>query len=82
MSEAGTETTVPNITLDDITSYYSNYITNKGMKVVIVGDLKEAEILPKLAFLDKLPNKKLSYLRVAGSPLPNNQSTDLFDRHS
>jgi zinc protease len=74
MSEAGTETTVPNITLDDITSYYSNYITNKGMKVVIVGDLKEAEILPKLAFLDKLPNKKVELPKVAGSPLPNNQS--------
>ncbi|MDP4263493.1 MAG: pitrilysin family protein, partial [Bacteroidota bacterium] len=74
MNEAGTEITVNNITLDDIKNYYSNYITNKGMKVVVVGDIKEAEILPKLAFLDKLPNKNVVLPKVAATPLPNGQS--------
>jgi zinc protease len=41
MDESGTETTIPNITLDDIQNYYNNYITNKGMKVVIVGDVNK-----------------------------------------
>jgi len=74
MSESGTETTVPNITIDDIKDYYKNNMTNKGMKVVIVGDVKEAEILPKLAFLDRLPNKNVELPKVAATPLPNGQS--------
>ena len=74
MNEGGTETTVPNITIDDIQNYYNNNISNKGMKVVIVGDVKQAEILPKLAFLNKLPNKKVELPKVAATPLPNDQS--------
>jgi zinc protease len=74
MSEGGTETTVSNITLEDIKDYYNNYMTNKGMKVVIVGDVKETEILPKLAFLNKLPNKKVELPKVAATPLPHGQS--------
>jgi zinc protease len=74
MDEGGTEITVPNIKVDDIQNYYDNYITNKGMKVVIVGDVKEAEILPKLAFLNKLPNKKVEVPKVKATPLANNQS--------
>jgi zinc protease len=74
MSEGGTEITIPNITLDDIQNYYDSYITNNGMKVVVVGDVKEAEILPKLAFLDKLPSKKVVLPKVAATPMPNDQS--------
>ncbi len=74
MSEDGTETSVKNITLQDVQNYYNNYMTTKGMKVVIVGDVKQAEILPKLAFLDKLPNKKIELPKVAATPLPNDQS--------
>ncbi len=74
MDEGGTETTIPNISLSDIQNYYDNDITNKGMKVVIVGDVKQAEILPKLAFLDKLPNKKVEVPNVAATPMANGQS--------
>jgi len=59
MSEDGTEYTIANLKLDDVESYYKNYMTSKGVKVVIVGDVKQAEVLPKLAFLNKLPNKKV-----------------------
>jgi zinc protease len=74
MNESGTETTVNNITLDDIQNYYDNNMTNRGMKVVVVGDVKEAEILPKLAFLNKLPNKKVELPKVAATPMPHDQS--------
>ena len=59
MSEDGTEYTSANLKLEDVESYYKNYMTSKGVKVVIVGDVKQAEVLPKLAFLNKLPNKKV-----------------------
>ncbi|MFI5128802.1 MAG: M16 family metallopeptidase, partial [Chitinophagales bacterium] len=74
LDEGGTETTVPNITIDDIQGYYNNNISNKGMKVVIVGDVKQAEILSKLDFLNKLPNKNVELPKVAATPLPNAQS--------
>jgi zinc protease len=74
MSEDGTESSVKNISLKDIQDYYNNYITTEGMKVVVVGDVKQAEILPKLSFLDKLPNKKIDLPKVAATPLPTDQA--------
>ncbi len=74
MSENGTSETIENISLNDIQHYYENYMTSKGLKVVIVGDIKEAEILPKLAFLNKLPNKDVIIPKVAATPMPNNES--------
>ncbi|MEP6676635.1 MAG: pitrilysin family protein [Ferruginibacter sp.] len=68
MSENGTEYSVKNLTLKDVQQYYDNYITSQGTKVVIVGDITEQEILPKLAFLDKLPNKKISLPKSSNPP--------------
>jgi len=74
MNDQGNELTVPNITLQDIENYYGNYITTKGMKVVVVGDIKQDEILSKLSFLNKLPNKKIELPKVAATPMTNDQS--------
>jgi zinc protease len=68
MNPAGTEETVKNISLQDIEDYYKNYMTSKDAKVVIVGDVTEAQILPKLAFLNKLPNKKVEIPKVKADP--------------
>ena len=56
---AGNEQTVKNISLQDIHNYYSNNITANGAKVVVVGDITEAELLPQLTFLNKLPKKDI-----------------------
>lgn len=69
MSEDGTESSLNNIKLEDINNYYSNYISSQGAKVVVVGDVKQEEILPKLAFLNKLPNKKVE-IPAVNAPLP------------
>ncbi|MBC7947724.1 MAG: insulinase family protein [Chitinophagaceae bacterium] len=74
MSEDGTEMTVANIGLADIENYYNSFMTRQGMKVVVVGDVSSAEILPKLAFLDKLPNKKVTLPSVKATPMPHGQS--------
>ncbi len=66
MSEDGTEYTIGNLKLKDVENYYSNFMTSQGVKVVIVGDVKQEEVLPKLAFLNKLPNKKLELPKVNG----------------
>jgi len=68
MSEDGTEYTVKNLTLKDIEGYYNNNMTSNNAKVVIVGDVKQEEIIPKLTFLNKLPNKKIELPTVDASP--------------
>ena len=63
-NDNGTENTIKNLSLKDVQGYYDNFMTSQDAKLVIVGDVKETEILPKLSFLNKLPNKKLNLPKV------------------
>jgi zinc protease len=77
--EGGTESTVPNIKLEDVQNYYNNNMTSMGAKVVIVGDITQAEILPKLSFLDKLPKKKITLPKVDPTPPVDKTKVYLVD---
>lgn len=66
MDPDGTEYTTRNMKLEDIQRYYDNYMTSRGVKVVVVGDITQAEVLPKLGFLKQLPDKKLNLPAVNG----------------
>jgi zinc protease len=79
LPEEGTEATVQNITLEDIKNYYNNYMTSRETKVVIVGDIKEAQILPKLAFLNKLADKRIIHLEISPAPAINKTIVYLVD---
>jgi zinc protease len=76
ISQSGTEETVKNISLDDIKKYYSNYMTSQGASVVIAGDVKQEDILPKLSFMSKLPNKKIQLAKI--DPLPYVDKTKVY----
>lgn len=65
--EDGTEHSVRNINLSDVQQYYNNMLTSEGAKVVTVGDVTESEILPKLQFLNKLPNKTITLPQGPGN---------------
>lgn len=77
MSEDGTEHTIGNLKLQDIENYYNNNMTSMGVKVVVVGDIKQQEILPKLAFLNKLPKKKIN-LPAVNAPASGVDKTKVF----
>jgi zinc protease len=79
ISGDGNEETVKNITLADIQSYYDNYMTSQGTEVVVVGDITENEVLPKLSFLSKLPNKKLEIPAIAAVPVVEKTKVYLVD---
>ena len=64
----GKAETINNIAFADIQNYYDNYISAQDAKVVIVGDIKQAEILPKLVFLNKLPNKSFTVPLPTAAP--------------
>ena len=70
----GTESTIKNISLKDVENYYNSNLTSQGAKVVIVGDIKENEILPKLEFLNKLPNKKITLPTIDANPAATTKS--------
>jgi zinc protease len=79
IAEDGTEETVKNITLADVENYYKNYMTSMDAKVVVVGDIKQEEILPKLTFLNKLPKKKITLPKVDATPAVDKTKVFLVD---
>jgi zinc protease len=79
IDERGTEASVHNITLEDIRNYYNNYMTSMGTKVVIVGDIKQNEILPQLSFLDKLPKKKIMLPKIDAAPVVDKTKVYMVD---
>ena len=50
---SGTAKTVESITLDDVKAFYQNYVSPSVTNLVIVGDVEQANVLPKLTFLNK-----------------------------
>ncbi|MDQ6756398.1 MAG: insulinase family protein [Bacteroidota bacterium] len=57
--ETGTDETLKNIKFKDMQDFYDKYISSQDGEVVVVGDIKENQILPKLTFLNELPRKKI-----------------------
>jgi zinc protease len=64
----GTEETVKNITLKDIQEYYDHNISAKDAQIVVVGDVKQSEVLPQLQFLNQLPGKEIALPGVPPAP--------------
>nr|MCU0368965.1 insulinase family protein [Cyclobacteriaceae bacterium] len=79
LSEAGTEYTIKNLTLQDVENYYNNYMTSKDAKLVVVGDVTENEILGKLNFLSKLPKKDIKLPAVPAVPAVDKTRVYLVD---
>jgi len=68
LSQAGTESTNKRLTLDDVKKYYTSNLTSKGVQVVVVGDVAQGVILPKLEFIKKLPAKDIVLPQVKDFP--------------
>ena len=76
MPSEGTTETIQNIKLNSIQHYYDNFITSEDGRVVIVGDIKQSEILPKLAFLNQLPKRSFELPTIA--PAPEVEKTEIY----
>ncbi len=77
--DVGTEFSVKNLTLKDVEGYYNNNLTSQGAELVVVGDIGQSEIMSKLAFLSKLPNKKIDLPKIAAAPAPPKSKIYLVD---
>ncbi len=67
-SAYGTEKTLSNITLADVQRYYDNYISRKDAQVIVVGDVSKEEVVPKLAFLERIPEKLVKLPEIKSAP--------------
>lgn len=56
----GTDKTLANITLQDVEAFRKKVMTTNGAQVVVVSNLSQKEVMPKLTFLSKVPKHKLS----------------------
>jgi zinc protease len=54
-------------------------MTSVGARVVVVGDIKQEEVLPRLAFLDKLPRKKIQLAKIDPAPAVDKTKVYLVD---
>ncbi|MDF3077166.1 MAG: insulinase family protein [Sphingobacteriaceae bacterium] len=79
IAASGTEKTIPNITLADVQAFYGNYLSPSLSSVVVVGDVKEADIKSKLAFLNKWSGKKISVPAPAPGKTFNETTIYLID---
>jgi zinc protease len=68
---SGIEESVGNITLEDVKSFYGNYYSPTVSELVIVGNVNEEDILPKLSFLKNWEKKA-----VAIPELPTPKTAD------
>jgi zinc protease len=57
---SGTTKTVESITLDDVKAFYSAYVSPSVANLVVVGDLEQKDVMPKLAFLTKWQAKPVN----------------------
>jgi zinc protease len=55
---------VDNVELSDLKEYYDKYYSPTVTNLVVVGDLTEAELMPKLEFLNKWQAKEVTILPV------------------
>ena len=60
ISQFGTEQTVANITLADVEDYYRRFITSRGTRLVVVGDVSQKDIVGRLGFPASCPFETLS----------------------
>lgn len=60
VNQAGIEATVQNLTLADVEDFHARFLTRRGAKLVVVGDVAQKDILSRLAFLSDLPDRDLT----------------------
>ncbi len=60
--------TVDKIELEDVKAYYNNYYSPSVANLVIVGDVEEKDVMPKLDFLNKWQAKEVKILPIVELP--------------
>ncbi len=68
VSSVGTVTTLPGMTLEDVEAFRRQSLISQALKVIIVGDIPQEEVIAKLGFLQNLPNEDVSLRAQPATP--------------
>ena len=77
----GTSKSVALITLNNINEFYENYYSPSVTKLVIVGDISQEEIMPKLDFLKNWKGKKVAVPEFNKEDFPVSEKNQIYLIH-
>ncbi|MCH8318522.1 MAG: insulinase family protein, partial [Bacteroidetes bacterium] len=77
----GTSKSVALITLNNINEFYENYYSPSVTKLVIVGDISQDEIMPKLDFLKNWKAKKVAVPEFKKEDFPVSKTNQIYLIH-
>lgn len=77
----GTTSSVAMITLNNINEFYNNYYSPSVTKMVIVGDISQEEIMPKLDFLKNWKAKKIAFPEFKKEDFPVSEKNQIYLVH-
>jgi zinc protease len=69
VSPSGEVTTLRNISLEDLQNFARQALVSQALKITVVGDIEQQEILPRLNFLENLPNQGITMPDQPASPV-------------
>ncbi len=76
LSQTGTAETIQNITLDDVKRFYANYYVPAKSTLVMVGDISQAALIDRLAFLSDWQGS--DYTIPGYASFPEYQSNQIY----
>lgn len=80
VSSAGEIPTIENITLEDIQNFSRQSLVSQVLDVVVIGDVEQDEILPKLDFLNNIPNQGIELAELPPTPVITENTLYLIDK--
>lgn len=81
-SNDGTESSVSQLTLQDVKQFYKRHYTPQGAQIVVVGDITKRQIQQQLHFIEQWKGKVAPLLRPQSVPLLPAQKIYLIDKPS
>ncbi len=67
IAPSGTEETLIKLTLEDVKAFYANNCSPQVTQALVVGDIQQAELMPKLASLGKWEGKNVTMPTIAAA---------------
>lgn len=80
VSSEGEIPTLENITLEDIQNFSRQSLVSQVLDVVVIGDITQDEILPKLDFLTNIPNEGIELAALPPTPVISENTLYLIDK--
>ncbi len=77
----GTIKSIKGMSVKDVQSYYDKYYSPSVSSMVIVGDVSEAEIMPKIQFLKNWAKKDVVLPAPPAATIPDKQQIYLVDKY-